>query len=290
MSYKKEQFIEDFKNAYNQTQQLHYLYKYLKEYDGQIASVNVKKLEEETDNIAYYQFIFTLDNRNVIETDSIAFASYTFVDELDNRVTSINNTITSINNTITSLDRRISNNEGDIVDINDKMLTLPNTAPSTRKVVTINTNGAQDNVDPTELPTLMENIVDSHGNKRFVEGSGTLNAIDGVTITYNKWSLSGTHLMIVLAGNIANGTTISNAQEFSYYRLPSYILNKIIAINANTVNMGDIDIYNSAYGVIKEKIRLFKSSASVTIQKIGNYLVTSDAAFRIQFDLLIDNE
>ena len=286
MSYKKEQFIEDFKNAYNQTQQLHYLYKYLKEYDGQIASVNVKKLEEETDNVAYYQFIFTLDNKNVIETDSIAFASYTFVDELDNRVT-------SINNTITSLDRRISNNEGDIVNINDKMLTLPDTAPSTRKVVTIDTNGAQDNINSTELPTLMDNIVDNHGNKRFVEFNGVADASlpAGVTITYNKASLSGTHFMVVIAGTIAEGTVISNNQIFSEFIIPKYISDKIVAVWDNryienkTINL--VSDTWSTQSISMVLLKLFNTN-TLRVYTPSTLTLTDDKHFRVQFDLLID--
>lgn len=284
MSYSKEQFIEDFKNAYNQSQQLHYLYRYLKEYEGQIASVNVEKLEE-TDSVAYYQFSFTLDNGNVIETDSIAFASYTFVNELDNRVISINNTITSINNTITSLDRRISNNEGDIVDINDKMLTLPNTAPSTRKVVTIDTNGAQDNVDETQLTTLMYNIVDSHGNPRFVEGDIS---VAGFTTTYAKWSLSGTHLMIMICGTLASGSTLP-ADTIASINIPSYIGRKINTVAASIIEIKETKAYTASFNELILTLQLRKNSD--TNLYIRNSIAKStedNRNFRIQFDLLID--
>lgn len=288
MSYKKEQFIEDFKNAYNQTQQLHYLYKYLKEYEGQIASVNVEKLEEETDNVAYYQFSFTLDNGNVIETNSIAFASYTFVNELDNRVI-------SINNTITSLDRRISNNEGDIVNINDKMLTLPDTAPSTRKVVTIDTNGAQDNVDYTQLPTLMSNIVDSHGNSRFVEGDITMNTFEGVTQTYGKWSLSGTHLMIVLVFTADANTELPSNRSLARIPLPQFILDKIKPLDKG--EYVDTKLFN-----MRGKDNWWQATynLNILINKASNYVflsttsviptITNDCTVRIQFDLIIDSE
>lgn len=298
MSYSKEQFIEDFKNAYNQSQQLHFLYKYLREYEGQIASVDVKKLDEETESIAYYQFIFTLDNGNVIETNSIEFASYTFVNELDTKVT-------SINNTITSLERRISNNEEDIVeasnrighnedgilDINGKMLKLPDTAPTTRKVVTINTNGAQDNVDGTELTTLMGNIVDSHGNKRFVEGDIIMETISGVNKIYGKWSLSGTHLMIRLVLNLANNTTLAASSKICTINLPQWMINKIIPIFDTYINISTFGtVGGGSDTTIKLSLRKFNTNTLAIYTSAGQYVSMRDERLEIQFDLLIDSE
>ena len=46
----------------------------------------------------------------------------------------------------------------------------------------------------------MEDIVDADGHKRFIEGNVTpANIIGENDIQYAKWSLSGSHLMIVLA-------------------------------------------------------------------------------------------
>ena len=53
-----------------------------------------------------------------------------------------------------------------------------------------------------------ENIVDKDGHKRFIEGTPTNPTIEGVEITYAKWSLSGTHLMLVMAGNVASTTVL----------------------------------------------------------------------------------
>lgn len=59
-----------------------------------------------------------------------------------------------------------------------------------------------------------EDIVDKNGNPRFIEGTITPETISGITFTYCKWSLSGTHLMIVLAGTCKN-VTLANNTTFS---------------------------------------------------------------------------
>ena len=70
---------------------------------------------------------------------------------------------------------------------------------------------------------LMENIVDSKGNKRFVEGPLTTTTISGVTYSYSKWSLCGTHLMIVLGGTIAANTSLISGTSLAYVILYKYI-------------------------------------------------------------------
>ena len=137
---------------------------------------------------------------------------------------------------------------------------------------------------------LFENITDSHGNPRFIEGDITMNTIDGVTQTYGKWSLSGTHLMIMIAGNIANGTTFSGVLVNSI-DLPEFIKDKIITYPGTaSVDIKSINIYsitNTAQSII---VRLRKSNDVVSIEEMTSVTLTADRSFRIQFDLLIDDE
>ena len=57
---------------------------------------------------------------------------------------------------------------------------------------------------------IFENIVDNQGNTRFIEGDITIQEVSGVSKLFGKWSLSGSHLLIVLALGIANATEIIN--------------------------------------------------------------------------------
>lgn len=136
----------------------------------------------------------------------------------------------------------------------------------------------------------LDDIVDSHGNKRFVEGNLTFETAEGITYTYGKWSLSGTHLMLVLAISIDKGVKYANGDELASVNLPSWITNKI---------------YPTALGIIEYKTNLaigqdytnqdfstylWKTGSLIKISKSGPLTLTAKRNVRIQFDLLIDAE
>ena len=138
----------------------------------------------------------------------------------------------------------------------------------------------------------LEDIVDSAGNKRFIEGNGTLGEIEGLTFTYNKWSLSGTHLMIVLAGTVTATTIINNTTFCVYENIPDYIMNKLVASwFSGTV----VDIKTAVFrnlndnGTSTLNLHLKKEDNKLYIKSYGS-LTNSSSAFRIQFDLLIDTD
>lgn len=133
----------------------------------------------------------------------------------------------------------------------------------------------------------LDDIVDSQGNKRFVEGEGTPATITGMTITYNKWSLSGTHLMLVLAGTFDNN--VSALTTLVSFELPEWILNKIVAIGPD----GEINRYEPIYYYIEgatyaRTAILKKTSSGVAFEQGNGVTASSKVIFRIQFDLLID--
>lgn len=139
--------------------------------------------------------------------------------------------------------------------------------------------------------TLMENVIDQDGNNRFVEGDFTPTAIEGVTYTYSKWSLSGTHLMIVLAGNCEASTSIAIG-NVANVNIPSWVLNKIYPI---------VDSYIEGKSVVFRKkgewwttqsvgMSINRYFNSLTLRFEGSATITAASGFRVQFDLLIDNE
>lgn len=142
----------------------------------------------------------------------------------------------------------------------------------------------------------LEGLQDAEGHNRFVEGNLTPNEIAGVTYKYAKWSLSGSHLMIVLAGTIDNGTTIGNAITLANLNLPEWIFNKIYPAGEGSI--ADIISYNdfnligiSSYDRVNEQFYLVKTSNNyyLDIRKSGALTATQDLYFRVQFDLVIDN-
>lgn len=140
---------------------------------------------------------------------------------------------------------------------------------------------------------IMEEIHDTKGNLRFVEGNGTNGTISGLNITYNKWSLSGTHIMFVVAGSIDNATIVENGSVLSDFTLPSYIANKISKVWAtDNIENKTIAFYDDSWSLQNFSFVLRKTTPNtIRISKSGgNTTANNNRYFRIQFDLLIDNE
>ena len=294
-----------------------------------LTNLGIAKLSDKG-NVATYQVTATFADNTTIASNAFTLPSTdivtafgnltTLVNSFDTRITDNTNNVASILQNIDidnakinpdTLQNSINGSDDVIVDVdNDKleihlsdelqaklarMLLTPSSAPSTRKVVTINTNGAQDNVDGTELTTLMSNIVDSHGNKRFVEGNITMKTIEGITQTYGKWSLSGSHLMIVIGFEIASGVSTPTNTILAEFSLPNFIYNKILSlwggIVANVIN-AQVREKAAWYNVkVLESIQLNKANNNITIVTSNSTVTTTATSIcRIQFDLLIDNE
>lgn len=161
------------------------------------------------------------------------------------------------------------------------------------KTITIESDG-----DITEsgniIANVLEDIIDKDGNKRFIEGELNINnEFIGLNILYNKWSLSGTHLIFVLAGYVESGNDISR-NVLGGVTLPEFIRDKIVPVwsQDNSVEIKNVVCRNiSGNNPVDLDIRLLKSGYDIYIY--NNVAVTSiaeDKYFRIQFDLLIDNE
>ena len=136
---------------------------------------------------------------------------------------------------------------------------------------------------------LMDNIIDYKGNKRFIEGSLTLTKeVEGITYNFMKWSLSGTHLMIVLTGVIDNSIVVSPDDYFTV-DLPKWIRDKIFTIAGRQVERKAATLTATDYSTQTMYISLTKENDT-----IGLYFETVTLSkrrfFRVQFDLLIDNE
>ncbi len=134
----------------------------------------------------------------------------------------------------------------------------------------------------------LDDIVDSAGNKRFIEGNlnFVLPEVYPLTNVYSKWSLSGTHLMIVgvLANNTENSITIASNINIFELELPDYIMSKIIPINAGNGLVSNISGLDGNSVTIPFK--LFKGNI-LAIRGITSGL-SAGKQVRFQFDLLID--
>ena len=141
-----------------------------------------------------------------------------------------------------------------------------------------------------KVAKIFEDIVDKDGHKRFIEDNLTMETITGVTFSYNKWSLSGTHLMCVIAGKIDSGTSLSSTRICGL-NVPSWIIDKIIAISGNRILSGSVSPLTSNVVSLGTLYFIVNKDNDNTISIISSYSAqTSDVWFRFNFDLLIDSE
>ena len=146
-------------------------------------------------------------------------------------------------------------------------------------------------VEEKENLKVFEHIVDNDGHKRFIEGDISLATIEGVTSPYKKWSLCGTHLMVVLCLDLADATALTNGATLgSVEGLPEWVMSKISPVFSSIVDVKDTTAYGSDYTGQTFGIYLSISDGKLTFIKRSALTLTADRSVRIQFDLLIDDE
>ena len=144
-------------------------------------------------------------------------------------------------------------------------------------------------LNATQNQPIFETIVDKNGNKRFIEGDLDTETIEGIEFTYAKWSLSGSHLMIVLAGDVASGTTISQ-QNLCEIDLPDFIKDKIVVLFSSVVSLNETKAFDGSWNSQDIYSYLYKTNEGIGIYVYSTTEFATNKSFRIQFDLLIDNE
>ena len=137
---------------------------------------------------------------------------------------------------------------------------------------------------------IFENIVDKDGHKRFIDGNIALKEGINLTLTYGKWSLSGSHLLIVLAGTITNGDVITS-DTICEVGIPEWVLDKIYPTVSTIIENKTCIFYDATFGSQNTQVFLEKYSSPKKLSIYMNgFTVTNDRNFRLAFDLLIDNE
>lgn len=139
---------------------------------------------------------------------------------------------------------------------------------------------------------IFENIVDAQGNKRFIEGDISLleTAEEGIAKTYGKWSLSGTHLLIVLGLSLPNTLEIVSGRK-AILTLPKWVYDKIVVLfSASIVDYKGYVAYADDYSTQNVNVYLQKYTDNALTMYFNGLTLTADRKVRIAFDLLIDDE
>lgn len=142
---------------------------------------------------------------------------------------------------------------------------------------------------------IFENIVDKDGHPRFIEGELTLfESQTDLTKVYGRWSLSGSHLLIVFCVSGLQDGEIKQDFLTDVINIPNWVLAKITPLVSGVSYVATQDLIMRGAGWASQsvtcalrfdaqnKLRLAIPSTTTTL--------TRDSAGRVQFDLLIDNE
>lgn len=158
------------------------------------------------------------------------------------------------------------------------------------KTITITDANTVSSTGSADSPT-MENIKDLAGRNRFIEGSAEGDDIEGVTYNYAKWSLSGSHLMFVVAGVITAGTTVSVNKSFMVANnLPQWIKDKIYPITGTYVGGATMWLSENGYAQSDTIPIYISKSTTVSATPSAGKTLTNNTYFRLVIDLLIDAE
>lgn len=136
--------------------------------------------------------------------------------------------------------------------------------------------------------SILENIVDSKGNKRFIGGNGTSTADNSITIYNAKWVLNGNNLIFEILGLI-NSAITSTRMKICEFTLPEFITNKINDMNG-LVDMPQgiaIDNEGIAYPFYSSVEKL---GNSISFFLIVDGTLNANLIFKIKYSNIIDSE
>lgn len=138
---------------------------------------------------------------------------------------------------------------------------------------------------------LLNEIVDSQGRQRFIEGNLNPVELEGETVKYAKWSLSGTHLMVVFAFTMSANAEIQEQQTIFSAIFPAWVASKIRTIKDTYVDFVAITAFNTnTLGEVNLRFRVVKSGNSIIVNKRGATTFADDTYVRIELDFLIDTD
>ena len=135
---------------------------------------------------------------------------------------------------------------------------------------------------------VFENIVDKDGYKRFIEGD--IEVVDALSENkiYGKWSLSGSHLSLVLCLSGSENDTISG-NITKPIALPSWVLTNIHPLGSTVVDLKSFNWFGSDNTTQSVSVYLEKASNNLRVYS-NSITLTKNRNVRMAFDLLIDNE
>ena len=137
---------------------------------------------------------------------------------------------------------------------------------------------------------LFETIEDTKGNNRFVKGDVVLgeNAPQGMVKTYGKWSLSGSHLMLVFGGELPDGLVLKNGTVFAYAELPRWVFDNLTPLFSIAIDSKTFQLRGNDWSSQDVTVFLNKATGTKVAFNFGNNVtVSGPKKCRFAFDFII---
>lgn len=137
-----------------------------------------------------------------------------------------------------------------------------------------------------EVKKDIDTLVDSQGHERFIKGNITTSAIEGVSYTFGKWSLSGSHLLIVLCASLVDETVIPFTQ-LGQFELPQWIADNLVPLYTDVISSKSETAYAQDGG--GQTMQIYTTKTGNVIKLIsGGLTLNKDRNIRIANDFLIE--
>ena len=138
--------------------------------------------------------------------------------------------------------------------------------------------------------TKIENLVDSKGRNRFIEGVGVPENVEGMSIVSSKWVLNGNNLIFEIIGGI--NKNIPQMTKICTFNLPVWVANKIIQVSSNIIDIKKYDVVSSDGGLSITNLLINKNINDIAFTTTnGITTITGEQVFfRFTFNTIIDNE
>lgn len=135
---------------------------------------------------------------------------------------------------------------------------------------------------------LLEDIVDSNGNPRFINGNGTPANVNGMTVISSKWSLNGSNLMFEINGSFSKN--VAAYQNICTFVIPQWISNKLETEIQNLLDISRCELVLTSGDVKPLYFIIYKNDNSIVFNLGVSVTPDSNSVyFKIRYNTIIDD-
>ena len=137
-----------------------------------------------------------------------------------------------------------------------------------------------------QVQTKIENLVDSKGRNRFIEGVGIPANVNGMTVASSKWTLNGNNLLFEILGTFSEN--LSGNTDLWTFKLPGWIVSNITTPYLNLVDFIRFDAVYTDRAPATGFMQIYKNEDTVTFKNQDNVTIDALTVFKIRYNIIID--